>query len=375
MENEYKIPISQEDGDKLHKKIDEALLEFKKKHGTEAEKYKAKFNPVLSNELQKKEPEPFPYLLEGLVPERAITLIAGDTGCGKSLFVLKIADTISRGASLFGQFKTKKTKTLYIDLEMNEEDYIYRTRVLCEPENGVFISYGTRLKIDDPMNLTVLKEFIFKEGIGLVVFDTLSKIHSSGDENDNSKMTHVMELLLELIEELKITVILIHHHNKNQERTGMGKGRGASAIADNCASYLEVRSKTIKNDFGEDILSMDIEQHKRRRSSIGKFGINIQFFENDKALFVFRSELNNIDDALDSVKIAVIDFIKKNPGLSKNKIKGALEKNGIKGGLVLSAIDVLERLRQIEIKQGDRRAMCCFIRPEIEQLPLSSVEF
>lgn len=351
---------------------DVALKQFKKqtqerKEQEEFKKYKERFKPISSNELQKKEPDPFPYLLDGLIPDNALTVIAGNTGCGKSLFCLYMVDRISREKIVWGQFKTKKTKVLYIDLEMNEEDYIYRTRTLCEEENNVAILYESRWKIEDKSNVDVLKEYIEVNGIGLVVFDTLSKIHY-GEENSNTEMTKVMDCLLEIINELKISIILIHHHNKGKDNEGMFKGRGAGAIADNCASYLEVKSKTIKDELGVDMLVMDIEQHKRRRSSIGSFGLNIQFYEKDKALFQFREESIKQQDELELIKPKVLDFIKRNPGLSQNKIVNNLKVKGeISEAMIKDSLYVLTMLKQLEEKIGVRKAKIFFLKSESEQ--------
>lgn len=345
------------------------LLNNGKKNNSETDKYRERFKPISSSELQKKTPEPFPYLLDGLIPEKAITVIAGNTGCGKSLFCLNIADMISQGRKIYNIFKTKQTKSLYIDLEMNEEDYIHRTKILCDDNNdNLLISYGTKWKLEEPAQLEVLEEFIRDNGIGLVVFDTLSKIHT-GEENSNTEMTKVMDLLLDFIEKLKITIILIHHHNKGKDNEGIGKGRGASAIADNCASYLEVKSKTIKNDMGIDILAMDIEQHKRRRSSISKFGLNIQFYETDKALFEYREEFIREQDELDRVKPMIMNYVRNNPGLSQNKIKcHFFDTHKITKPTTTDALGILSRLNQLDEQIGKNRSKRYFIKTNIEQV-------
>ena len=361
-------PMSEEELEGVFKSICKkeisATMESNQANLDATEKYKSKFHPISSNELRKKTPEPFPYLLKGLIPERAITVIAGKTGCGKSLFCLYIADGISRGDKVFEQLETKKSRALYMDFEMNEEDYIYRTIILCHEENDLIISYGARWKAEEEIQVAVLKEYIKENEINLIVFDTLSKIHR-GDENSSTDITKVMEFLLDMIEELQITIILIHHHNKGKDNEGMYKGRGSTAIPDNCASYLEVQSKMIKDEVGADILAMDIEQHKKRRSGISKFGLNIQFKENEQAIFQYREETIQAQDELTKVKPIVLEYVRDNPGLSKNKIELALsELYHFKRNTIRDALDVLVRLNQLIMLKGERRSKVFFLKDD-----------
>lgn len=56
------------------------------------------------------------WLVEGLIPERAITLLVGAPGAFKSTFTLLLTDAVSKGEELLDR-KTCKRRVLYLDNE------------------------------------------------------------------------------------------------------------------------------------------------------------------------------------------------------------------------------------------------------------------
>ncbi len=286
-----------------------------------------KYNPVKVSELIKREVKEFPWLIHGLIPEGGITVFSGSTGCGKSLIVLYIANCIGRGINLFETFPTKKSKILLIDLEMTEYDCIERAKTICSESDDIFIQFEKSWRVEDEHCVDWLKNFVTENKINLIIFDTLSKTHLK-NENSNSEMTFVMQKFIELCNQLKITILLIHHHNKNTEAIGLGKGRGASAIPDNCASYFTVESKKMITINGRSVLELTLKQEKsRRREGVGTLGINVGFDENKKqTTFDFLGMLNEEQEKVETAKNAVLEYIQINPNCNKTSIHDVLDK-------------------------------------------------
>lgn len=286
-----------------------------------------KYQPIKVADLVVKPLKEKPWVVEGMIPEGTITCFSGPTGCGKSLIVFKIADLISRGEDIFGKYKSVESKVLWFDFEMTEFDVAVRAKEICAKNSEMFLQYDKVWKIEDQNSIKFLEDFIKNNGIKVIVFDTLSKIHRA-DENSNTQMTPIMEKMLELCRGLNVSIILIHHNNKNQEALGLGKGRGASAIPDNCASYFMVESK--KMSFQDkDVLEIQLKQEKaRRRENINHIAVNVIYDElAEKTNFDFVGEINEERDRLDNAKKGVMDYLIENPDSNKSIIHSALDKS------------------------------------------------
>lgn len=294
----------------------------------EVEEYKTKnFVPLSASKWQSLPVNEFPYLIDKIVPINAVTAIVGDTNCGKSLLALKLADAISSGNKFLGEFEVQQTKTLYIDLEMNEDDIIYRTRIICSPNNeNLFILLANSFKADNVINLQALKDYIIANKIGLVVFDTFSKIHD-GEENSNTAINQLFNVLRPLLRELQITIIILHHNSKNPDATKMNKGRGATAIKDNVAAYIDITSELTYNQNNQNVLCMVAAQLKIRRTMVKSFGVNITFIDNSPSVWEYRPAQAEKIDKLEEDKKRLLKFIMDNPGSTKTEIKRYLNDN------------------------------------------------
>lgn len=303
-DTQYKIPVSEEE-----------IQRIKKAFGD--------FTAVSCDNLLQMTPKPFPWLANNIIPENALTIIAGKTGCGKSLITFYFADRISKGKDILNNpaLNTKQTNVLIVDQEMNEDDHIDRAhKIVQEGGNNVYVMYEQSFKMDDEDKLNQLLDFCKEKQIGLIIFDTFSKIHLK-NENDNSEMTQIMDKLVNICRVHKLSIIAIHHYNKSLEATDFGKSRGASSIVDNCASFLEVKSQKNVNEFGYDVLSVGIEQHKSRRNiTISEFGIEVINMPDGKLIFEYKDKMSQANDILEKYMTLVLGYITNHPGLPKSHI-------------------------------------------------------
>ena len=332
--------------------------------------------PITISDLMLKIPKQNPFIVKGLIVEGAINLIHGDTGCGKSLFILKLVDDISTGNNFLGKFEVKKKKCLLMDLEMTEDDCIVRARNVCSQDNDSIISYEKMFRINNDKNKEWLKGLIKKENISVIVFDTLSKIHTA-DENSNTLMTPVMIELLNLCKEMEITVIILHHVNKTKDTTGLSKGRGASCIADNSASYLEVKSKTVITAFNKKIIDMTVTQIKnRRRESAGAFRLSINYDEDKKRTnFVYENEVKEDQSLVNRARDLVYKFVENNPGCIRSNINDGL-KNDCSTRNIKDALKSLlgeEKLKEAPSGKGNSK-MLYINNDEQEELDINKIK-
>ena len=308
------------------------------------------------HELIKKPINPFPYLVDKMIPSRAITTITGDTGSGKSIFILHLADCVSRGEKLFNEYNTQKTNILIIDLEMDEDLLINRCQSVCKDQENKFIVYEKIFKIENPDHVMWLKHCLKENNIGMIIFDTLSKIHNQ-DENSNTDMTNIMERLKMITIECDVSIVLLHHHNKSVESYGLTKSRGASSIQDNSASYLQIATKDAFDKDGKVYKSMTISQEKRRRpESFGKIGVNIYYDqEKNKTEFVYLDIIDNNENRRSEAKDIIVALLTEQPGLRQKQICDIIyEKNIVGKSIIIDVLKNLERNGEVITEQIGR---------------------
>jgi RecA-family ATPase len=208
-----------------------------------------------------------PYIIETLIPESAITAITAESGTGKSLFALILAHHMANGTKLFDKFEVKKSRVLYIDLEMDEDIIVSRYRSIIEEKEDLDFVHNQSWKIDEPLQYNWLKNTIINENYGVVILDTLTNIHNKV-ENSADEMKLVNEELLRLVRETGVTIIFLHHNRKQQRGDGRNQNssRGSTEIINKVSSYLMLRSSGISfNENDNFVNSLELSQLKARR--------------------------------------------------------------------------------------------------------------
>lgn len=231
---------------------------------------KKEFEIVTGSEIIKLETSANPFLVSGMIYEKAINAITADSGKGKSILALIVAKSISLGEKLFDRLEAKKTKVLVIDQEMDADLIVARYKEIIGTEKPeVDYMYEQAWTINEEADFDWLKKTIVDRGYGCVIFDTLTNIHTF-DENKAEDMREVNKLFLELIKETGVTIIYLHHHRKPQrgEKTNQSSSRGSTEIVAKMASHILLDSKKTKDSDGRTVTSLTIKQSKSRRPEI-----------------------------------------------------------------------------------------------------------
>jgi len=172
------------------------------------------------------------YLLEGLIPSGAITLLFGRGGIGKTWLALQISRTIAEGLP-FGNLQTIKTPVYYVDFENPLAVLKERIEKIGKAQNLYIWHISNQIS---PPRLDSLEWIQYQElPPGLLIFDTLRASHLS-DENDSRPIAVIMGRLKELREK-GFTILLLHHTPKSNENIF----KGSTALLDlaDCILGLE----------------------------------------------------------------------------------------------------------------------------------------
>lgn len=172
---------------------------------------------------------PKPWIVEPLIIEGMLAIVAGKSGAGKTWIIHEAADAVVRGKTNAGMTGHGPLPVLIIDAEMGEwlttnrfKEQGYSTDI------HVFNAQGMDLKNDkDRQQIFDAAIAILKPRGGLLCIDSLRAIVPSAKENDSDDMAPIVTWIKNLCRTTNAAGILIHHAGWREDRT-----RGSSAIKD-----------------------------------------------------------------------------------------------------------------------------------------------
>lgn len=168
-------------------------------------------------------PEPT-WIVEGLLMEGGISILAGEAKAGKSTFSRQLMSAVSNGDSFLNR-NTTKTKVYYFCLEDRISKVRNSLNVLDCDLNNIFI---TEQKISN--TTAFFKEFNDGES-KLIVLDTMVLNISFKDLNDYNCVTTVLEPYRTFAKETNSHILMLHHMGKNKEQSDQNKMIGSVGLA------------------------------------------------------------------------------------------------------------------------------------------------
>src|SRR3989339_287734 len=202
---------------------------------------------ITMNKFLTKQYEPAGYLVEGLLAEVGVSIIAGSPGVGKSWTAFDIAKNVCRGNLFLGKFKTKKKPVYIVEVDDVPSVFQQRARLLdVKREDEIYIwDYPTFQINGDEEMLENFITHLLKLNIGLIIFDTFRNIHNV-DENSSEMMAPILKILKTISLRCNCAVLLIHHQKKGGQDFGReaDKLRGSNSIEAEATTILQLSQDT-----------------------------------------------------------------------------------------------------------------------------------
>lgn len=184
---------------------------------------------------------PLNFFVDGVFPEDSLLCIYGPPGCGKSFLSLDLSCCVATGTNWLGR-KVTQGSVMYVAAEGGRG---YRKRVMAW--KAAKLLTGTSIAVSfilEPANLhgTEDVEHILRaadtmpEPPSLIVFDTLHRSMTGGDENSAQDIGLLMDRAARLRRELPASVLFIHHTRKDGDTE-----RGSISIRGSVDTHAEVR--------------------------------------------------------------------------------------------------------------------------------------
>lgn len=179
------------------------------------------------------------WLVDGLVPQKTVTLFSGDGGTGKSLLALQLAVAVSTERAWIGN-PVSKGRVIYISAEDDDDELHRRVDDILRAEGCSYSAMAgltlrslagedALLAVDS--QLALMKTALFEEldaraaedTPALIVIDTLADVYPA-NENDRAKVRQFVGILRGLALKHECAVMLLAHPSL----TGLNSGTGAS---------------------------------------------------------------------------------------------------------------------------------------------------
>lgn len=301
-------------------------------------------------------PEP-DFQVDGYVIEKGITILGGYQSTFKTHFSVYLALCLTNGIPLFNRFDCKKGNVWYINEELNESSFqklLERLSSGCGLNIGknLFISSFQALKIDTEEDNKKYMDFIKKNKIELVIFDTFRECFVS-KENSADEINQVLhDFIRPIIEETGCGMLIIMHKGKatSEARQPADLLRGSSVFR-NYVDSIILLDRVRKSERVELV-------HEKIRGTKEQNPLNIVWqFGNDsiKPSVMTEEEMEKI--LIDDCKKELLEYLNKSDEEefetgSKSKIKERfVDSKKYSNGTFYSALRELKeegRIRQVK---------------------------
>lgn len=169
----------------------------------------------LTESMKLKSPK---QLFDCFVVEGEVSVLFAPANVGKSILAMQIADSISRGKSLYGfESELKKgEKVAYVDLENTDHQFAGRYSDTHDfSDNLLMLEVPVEKEYTPEQLISNLKTFLVDNKCKVLIFDNISFLGSL--QSANEAMT-IVKALRNLRDELGITILILAHTNKKDNK-------------------------------------------------------------------------------------------------------------------------------------------------------------
>lgn len=276
-------------------------------------------------------PPPREWVIDGLVPQGTAVALAAGGGTGKSYLTLQAGFAIATGRRFLGFDVPKPGTVLILNAEDDRSEIHRRVSAIANRarQDGELDNYeeeavkknlrvlslvGKNNRITDVDSKGVrrtdfkdrLRRMVDGRDMRLIVIDPISRFRG-GDENSNDHMTHFVEAVEAIREELGTTVMVVHHFSKQGLRNGTAMSasdlRGGSGLLDGvrCALAMATMPRDMASNYG--LAEDDAKMHVRID------GVKANYGEPWEGMWLKRAEGGVLVKA-DLVEVDQVEFRK-----------------------------------------------------------------
>ncbi len=335
--------------------IDSIFHGLQKKQSTSgsAKEIKVKRKPLSISELydlpESERPE---FLVEGIIPEKGITIIGGHPGSGKSWITLEIARAVATGTKFVNEFGSKQSPVLIVDEENGFWEMRRRLESLgFERGSNIHLSCQLEFKLDEKDDVKEMIELCEEHSIGLIILDPLTNLHYK--EENSAKEMQIVLSALQKFNQAGVTVIVVHHNRKGGFGSGGQNLRGSSVLHGRADSVLAV-----DKSGNEEPMTMTVKHVKSRKGKPAETSQIILLEESTeppiKLMFAGRAPNSALKKA--TAKEYVLTLLSSGEMLREEIIEAIKSEEDIGDRNIASALTELEKANKItSVRNADKK--------------------
>jgi len=293
-----------------------------------------------ARELIDSTPEPPPAIAEGILPDKRLVILSGESKFGKSLLLLDMLACIAAGEPLWGEIDTGAPGlAVYYCMEdgaIEAKERFLSMELSATALDNIRICTQQRL-LSDPENWAKVEQMIAElpERPKVVAIDTMREAYACSDWNDQSKVPAILRPLRKWARQNTL-MLLVHHTNKTMGAEGVNRVAGSGAIVSSCDGVLLCENKRVldNGDLAGDVMAvgrsgmkgkftvrMDTTTHRWRVQT----GAELDRLEREKKLEQMEPWYDAIErailalDGAASVE-AIATHTAKSPAATRNRI-------------------------------------------------------
>ena len=216
------------------------------------------------NSLPKRSP-----LIKGVLDQTALSVIYGDSNCGKTFLAIDMALHIAIGRPWRGM-RVKQGSVLYVAAEgglgLTERlQAFWLHHELQEAPSFYLLPTGIDLCGTEADALEVIREAHILDDVVLIVIDTLARAMAGGNENGPDDMGAFLRNCDRIREQTGAHVMIIHHSGKDTSKGGRGHSSLRAAVdaeievSKDASGTVTVESKKQRDRRTDDKFSFVLE--------------------------------------------------------------------------------------------------------------------
>jgi hypothetical protein len=177
------------------------------------------------------------YLVKGWLGSEAVSVVYGDSNCGKSFFGLDVSAHVASGKPWMGH-NVKKGKVLYLACEGGVKSYSPRIEAIRNAKSDLydagmadhFLLLPTPVDLHGEKDVNAISAAMPDLDFSLIVVDTLAMSMGGGSENDSADMGQYIQNIFELKARHNCHVMIIHHSGKDKTKGSRGHSSLRAAV-------------------------------------------------------------------------------------------------------------------------------------------------
>jgi archaellum biogenesis ATPase FlaH len=296
------------------------------------------------------------WLIEGLIPENSISVLSGNEGVGKTIFLLSMARSLTEGMDFIGR-PAYLTPVIYVGVDVSKAILQrYMTMMRWVPNNDFrILTMWTNPEapmLDEKEQMKWLFKYAEKY-CPVLMLDTLRDLYS-GDENSSTDTKPVVDILRRLCS-LGSSIVAVAHPPKS----GNSLIRGSGNIPQKADIPYFMEAKKLN---GKDVTVITCPNKNRFGTTSFALTFQKQFIPIPGALPYLRiremkESTPSVERKQNGVRERVFAYIKENPGKNQQEIESALKMSDKTVRQILVDGETSGALRH---EKGERKEKCWY---------------